>query len=266
MDKIQDEPTLADLEKQVDELTKKLAAMSKKDEDPSEDETEVDETPVEKKVVKRVALKTKKNFAAGEDEEVEDDWSEEADSKKKGKFPFPAKKAAPSDDESEDETVEIEGVTMSKNTLGEAQFEAFKALSKSLVERDERLAKSEKDLQKALEKAEKAELSKLASETMTHVTGTHEEHVAILKSMKGMDEKTRKAFQSVLDSQEKIGKDAFATLGTKGPDGEELQKTAADFMKRVEEIVTKDKLTRTEAMSKARKLFPEEHKAFQGAN
>ena len=89
----------------------------------------------------------------------------------------------------------------------------------------------------------------------------------MLKTMEGMPEAIRKSFEKVLEQSEKLAKAGFDTIGSSDP-GKNLNPSVAkaktDFDAKVSEIAKRDSCSKQDAMSKARKEFPDLFKAYQG--
>lgn len=158
-----------------------------------------------------------------------------------------------------DETVTIEGQVIRKSAVGDTTFAVMKAQA-------DRIAKTEANL--AIEKAarETATLEKRADDEFKHVPGTTQERGQMLGAIAKMDEPLRKAFEAVFTQSEKLAKNAFEKIGHKGGKDNTptpLNKAIADFDSKVTEIGARDKCTKTEAISKARKEFPDLFKAYQ---
>lgn len=237
-----DAKKMADLASQVETLTKQAA----------ESKAAIEKLTVEKAEAEKIAKlsQDEKDFmttldAAGKKKFLAMEDSERADAMK-------VKKAG-------DEVVKIEGREIRKSVVGADTFEIMKAQAK-------RIADNEAAITKAEEKAAKAEFEKRADDVYPHVPGTTEERGSMLKAVAKMDEPLRKSFEAVLTQSEALAKTAFEKLGVKpGEDPAALRKGAKDFEKRVSDLVTSEKLSKTAAMEKAAGLYPEEFKAYQAA-
>lgn len=182
----------------------------------------------------------------GDGADMEDDYSEPANSTTKKR---------------EDESMVIEGQTIQKSVVGDAQYAIMKAQADRIAKTEERLAKAE------LEK-EMAELKKRADDEYPHIPGSTEQRAAMLKVISHLPEDVKSSFEKVLGQAEKLAKVAFSPMGHNGgsdPLGE-FMKSKQTFETKVSEIRKRDNCSHTEAMEKARKEDPEAFKAYQGAN
>jgi hypothetical protein len=156
----------------------------------------------------------------------------------------------------DDEVITIDGEEVRKSVIGASQFNILKKQS-------ERVAALEKSSQEAIEKAETAELSKRADDEFSHLPGTTEEKVSVLRVVGKADKKVQDVFAKMMLAGEKAVVSAFGKLGHRGGNPA-IDKGA--FEKRVAEVKARDNSSRTEAMEKARKEFPAEFEAYQGQN
>jgi hypothetical protein len=125
------------------------------------------------------------------------------------------------------------------------------------------ITKQAEDLAKAQEAAQMSDLKKLADDVYKHVPGSVDERAAMLKAIAEIkDEKVRKSFEAVFAQSEALAKNAFETLGSQAdPD---VKKRAGDFEKKVAELEDGGKVSKVDALRKARQLYPEEFKAYNG--
>ncbi len=159
-----------------------------------------------------------------------------------------------------DEVLEIAGQSISKSAVGDAQFAIMKA-------QQEHLAELEKDAKANRESLAIAKAEALAKDRYAHVPGTDVEKGAMLRAMDNMDEAVRKSFQTVLDAHQEMVKQGFDRVGHQGGTGApsgDINKARQDFETKVAEIAKRDSLARNEAMSKARKEFPDLFASYQG--
>ena len=156
-----------------------------------------------------------------------------------------------------DDTVNINGEVFSKRQVGNNLFTVLK----SQQDRIDELAKSaqeEKDLRELLE------FAKVAEDNLQHLPGTVEQKAGLLKSLnKSLDDDERVLISKMLHAGNGGVASSFNTIGSRG---DEVKKAAGNFTKRIDEIRSRDTCTRTEAMQKARKEFPDEFAAYQGSN
>jgi hypothetical protein len=280
-------------EMKIEELTTKVAALPKeaialtKDGKPGFDATLkslADEVKAVTDIEKRDALQKDLDSVAAylakawppkeeeeEDEEMSDEeeaWMEEEleDEDEKKKFrSMPAeerktamaKKAADKAEiEKNEETLTIAGRTIHKSKVGEDAFAVFKAQA-------EQLAKANDEIAKERDRREMVELTKRAEDELSHLPGETAAKAKVLKAVGTMSKEDREVLEGMLKAGEKAIKMAFNTLGHK------VGKSEGDpnaFQKRVSEIASRDKCSKTEAMQKARAEYPEEFKAYQAAN
>lgn len=237
----------AELQGQLDEALTKLDEVT----------TALESTLAEKKAAED-ALKIEKQMTADEKDYCQG-MSADEKSAFMAKPPEERKKEMNKRAEG-DETVTVEGQTIKKSAVGEAQFAIIKAQA-------ERIAKSEKAIADEIEKREVAEFTKRADEAYKHVPGSVEERANVLRHISKLEnEELRKSLDAILESAEKLAKAGFAKLGAKGgkPEDQNLEKQAREFMSKVDNI-RRDfpKMTRQEALSKARRDNPELFKAYQ---
>lgn len=150
--------------------------------------------------------------------------------------------------EATDDVIKVDGTEVRKSAVGEATFTVIKA-------------------QEA--RAEKAELHARAEKRFPNLVGSTDAKAAILKAVEGLgepDSELRKAAEQIMDSAEKMAGAGFARLGSGDIETSPTQKAAvATFEKKVEEIEKRDSVTKSVAMTKARREFPDEFAAYQGA-
>lgn len=135
---------------------------------------------------------------------------------------------------------------------------------------DPRLVKMAKqaDEDRALAKAERearenAEFSKRADDELgafSEEVAKRDEKIEVIRAISKMDEGPRSAITKMLAVGGKAIKAAFDTIGHRG---EEVAKAAGAFEKRVSEVQARDKCTKVAALERARVEFPEEFKAYQ---
>lgn len=199
----------------------------------------------------------------GKEEEEEEEEVPEGNGKKK-KFPFwkmsrEDRQKIIKADKAADETVTLSGRTISKRAVGEDTFEILKSQAAEI-------AKANASMAKEIEKRETTEFQKRADDEYSHVPGTAEERGNMLRAISKMDEPLRKSFEAALGSAEKLAKAGFDKLGHKGdkPGDESIAKQARDFESRLDKVRSDfPKLSRSEALSKARRENPDLFKAYQ---
>lgn len=130
----------------------------------------------------------------------------------------------------------------------------------ALAKRNDELAKQAAEEREA---RVTSELRKRAGEEpISKFAGTEDERVEVLRAIDKMDAKPRADLLKMLEVGSKAVDAAFAKIGHSS---EAVRKSGADFERRVSEIVARDKVGKSEAMSKARAEFPEEYRAYQDA-
>lgn len=125
------------------------------------------------------------------------------------------------------------------------------------ADEDAEIAKTERT------KREDAEYSKRADDTLkifSDDVAKRDDKIAILRAVDKMDEGPRAALLKMLEVGGKAISAAFDKIGHSR---EDVAKTAGDFNKRVDEIMSRDKITKLAALEKAEKEFPNEFKAYQ---
>lgn len=147
--------------------------------------------------------------------------------------------------EATDEVITVGGTELRKSVAGVANFTVAKALA------------DERDM---------AKIEKRVETEFSHVAGSTTEKALVLKAADRMDEPTRKAFDAILTSAEKMAAGAFKQFGHgQGEPSEDVAKAQSDWTAKVAEIAKRDSIPEFEAMSKARTEFPAEFAAYQEA-
>jgi len=127
-----------------------------------------------------------------------------------------------------------------------------------------------KQLQAEREARENAEIAKQAREELANLPGTEDEKVALLKSIRALPQEQQEVMLKFAKQANSVAALAIQRLGTTGVRSGEglLSKAAGDneFMQKVAEIRKRDNCSRTEAMRKARKEYPEIYKRWNGAS
>ncbi len=155
----------------------------------------------------------------------------------------------------DDEVIKVAGHEIRKSVVGVGPFEIMKAQAAQI-------AKNEEDIKKERDARETAELIKRADDEFSHVPGTSVERAQMLKAINGLGEDLKKSFETVLTQAEKLAKAGFDKLGHRGgkspgENGEgDISKAASSFESKVVDIQSRDKCSRTTALSKARRCFP----------
>jgi len=175
-----------------------------------------------------------------------------------GMTPAERKKAMKKSAE-DDEILTVKGVSIRKSANPE-MFEFLKAQQEENVA----LAKSAADER---ELREMSEFTKRAETEFEHLPGTPIAKAKALKMLNDLPNEELSAITKMLEAGEKAIKGAFTFTGHRGGRGDPIVKNGnadgAAFMKRVSDIQKTEGLKQTEAMSKARKLHPEEFEAYR---
>lgn len=136
-----------------------------------------------------------------------------------------------------DEVVKVGGEEFRKSEVGEPSFRAMKAMA------------AERDV---------ARFEKQAQDEYPSLVGTVAEKALVLKARAAMGEDAQKALDAILTAAEKMTRAGFDRIGT-GYGAEPTEKAArATFDAKVSDIAKRDGIGRSQAMSKARREFPEE--------
>lgn len=211
------------------------------------------------------------------DEEKEyADRIEDEDEKKKFIFSSPAEKwATLKRAEENDEILKVDGKPIRKSVVGATQFGIMKA-------QQTRIDELNKSAQEAIEKAETQALVKMAEDQFNHLPGTIEAKVAALRHIEKIGEQVvkvkdakgnevdvpiRKTIYDMLGAGNQAQKNAFGRLGSRG--GDEVNKGGngpSAYEKRVDEIMASNaKMSKTDAMRKARLEYPKEFAEYQAS-
>lgn len=159
-----------------------------------------------------------------------------------------------------DETITVEGQTVSKRAVGDAQFAIIKSQAAKIAANAEEIAKERTA-------RENAEYTKRADAELKHLPGETMLKVKALRLIEKADAEVKEVIGKMLMAGDKAISAAYGTLGGRG--GDDITKNGDDakkaFSKRVDEIQAADKtLSPAEALQKARRDYPEEFKAYQG--
>jgi len=153
-----------------------------------------------------------------------------------------------------DETVVIAGRTIRKSVVGPDVFAVMKAQA-------EDIAKAQSDLAKERDLRETEALEKRAADELGNLPGETAVKAKVLKAIGGMDKATGDALAAMLKAGDAAIKGAFSTIGSR----DAAKAAARNFEKRVDEVrAANPRLSRTEALQKARTDFPDDFRAYQG--
>lgn len=257
-DKNQD-AVITELEKQVGELSQKLDAALKNG---GADKIAALQKQLETQKAAldaaedALALAKAKADMSDEEKEAFEDMKDEEDKKKFLALVPEDRKKFVADLKKGDETITVDGLTIRKSQVGDAQFAVIKS-------QQARIAASEAEIVKQREAAETAEISKRVDEVMKNLPGETDAKVAALKAVSKLPESVQKTLNTMLEAGDKAIKAAFSTIGKHaGKDPSQVEKAQA-FERHVAEIAKRDNLSRAAALTKARHEYPAEFAAFQ---
>lgn len=128
------------------------------------------------------------------------------------------------------------------------------------ADEDRALAKQEREAR------ENAEFAKQADDDLkefSEAVAKRDDKIAVMRAVAKMDDGPREALRKMLAVGAKAISAAFDTIGHRN---ESVAKSAGAFEKRVSEVQARDKCNKVQALERAREEFPEEFKAYQGAN
>lgn len=205
------------------------------------------------KLQKKVTRLTKKVLSAAEiaktfGEKKKTDEEEAAEAAR-------CKKAA--DDAANDDVLKVDGNEIKKSVVGDGVFSVLKA-QQAQIEKAEGIAKDERN------RREMGEFTKRAEEDLGHLPGKPVEKALVLKAMGGLEKDVQATLETMLKAGEAAIKSAYGALG--GGGGNDNGGDPKAFEKRVSEVAARDKISKTEAMAKARLEYPEEFATYQGSN
>lgn len=223
-----DEAVSVSLKKQ-EELTSKLDALTKEN---KLLKLRAEMTTEEKQFVKESKMTPEEEEAFMEDEEK----------KKKKMASFLSKRQ-------NDESLEVNGMTIKKSDVGEANFHVMKSQQEALT--------------KAQDDNETIRLEKRVSDEFPKVAGSTADKAKVLKALSSAPADVRAAAEAIFKSANEMASKGFETLGHKKVDI--VAKGTLDFNSKVSEIMKRDNITKTQAMEKARQESPEAFKALQNA-
>jgi cation transport regulator ChaB len=156
-----------------------------------------------------------------------------------------------------DEVIKVGDREIRKSVVGDDQFAVIKSQQDEIAKQADRIAKAE-------EARETAELTKRAGEgPISKYAVEVPDKVEVLRAIDKMSEKPRETLLKMLEVGAKAVDAAFVKIGH---NHEQAQKSADDFNKRVDEVAARDKISKAAAMSKARVEFKDEYEAYQAAS
>lgn len=133
-----------------------------------------------------------------------------------------------------DETVTVEGQTISKSEVGDAQFAIFKAQAEKIAKAEDRIAKAE-------ETAALAILEKRASDEFGNLPGTDAEKAVMLKALSTLDKSVSENIETILKAANEANAGAFENIGKKNGTVEDT--VEAKIEKRAKEIAAEKGVT-----------------------
>lgn len=154
-----------------------------------------------------------------------------------------------------DETVEVAGVTVRKSAVGQATFDILKAQQKQIEEGAEAI-------RKANEAAQNASIAKRVQDEFSHLAGKSEDTIKVLKHLSSAPKDVQDAVTVIFTAAEALAKRGFERLGVN--DGE-IKKGQKPFLEKVEQIMTRDRITKSLAMQKAAEEHKDLYEAYQNA-
>jgi len=157
-----------------------------------------------------------------------------------------------------DETVTVSGVTIKKSAVGDATFTILKAQAKQIEDNAVEIAK-------ANEAREIAQIEKRVDSEFKNVVGKTDVKAKLFRHVAKADKEVVDAFEAIMKSTEALVLKAFDTVGHGNGKPESIRKGERVFLEKVSAIQVRDKLTKHQAMSKAREEFPEEFAEYQNA-
>lgn len=261
------EELIADLEKQVDDLTKKLETaieasenVQKAEELSEEVETLKGELAASKEALEQAAAELELAKAKGSMSDKERAYF---DGLKDDKMKKDFMTATPDQRlnmmknfEKNDEVIKIDGTEIRKSEVGAAQFAVIKS-------QQARIEKAEKDAADERDRRQMSEFGKRADAEFSHLPGETVAKAELLKAVDALPEGVKKTFEEILKAGEAAIKLAFEKLGHNPR--KDVAKDGNAFETKVAEIQKSEKLSRTQAMQKARERFPDEFEAYQNA-
>ncbi len=266
--------TAEQLQKEVDDLTKKLEVATKKAEEASEvaksfEDLQKSVKELEAKLAKADAEKaealekSKQNEVLArlsEDEKAALESLDKTEAKKFLEMSSADRRKVMKKLEESDEILKVGDRQIRKSAVGVETFEIFKAQQQQ-IEAAQEVARVEKAAR------EQAEFTKRAEDELKHFSGEASVKAQILKVVSEVkDEQVRKQFEEMLKAGNGALKSAFERIGHKDGKGDLLKKADPTvFEKRVTEIANRDRISKSEAMSKARIEYADDYKAYQEA-
>lgn len=156
-----------------------------------------------------------------------------------------------------DESVVVAGVTIYKSKVGDGTFEVLKAQQKQLDDQKDEIAK-------ANEAAEVAKIEKRVDAEFKNVVGKTDVKAKLFRHVAKAGKDVQDAFETIMKAAEQLTTRGFERVGH-GNGKVDVSKGERAFLTKVSEIQSRDKITKHQAMSKAREEFPEEFEAYQSA-
>lgn len=268
---------LADLQKQVESLTKKLEAATSASEDAKKAADLQDQ--LEEVTAKAAALETEieeaKKAAEVKDEELvkakmsddEKSYMEGLDKEAKSKFMSMSsdeRRKAMKKALDADEVLEVDGRMIRKSAVGDDMFEHLKAQQVAMDDLRKKADDNAEEIKKAKEAADRSRLEKRASDDFDKLPGEVSLKARVLGAIEKIeDDEVREAAEKILETAQKVMSAAFDNAGVTGEELKDLRKRASEFEKHVDDIKTAEKCKGTEAMAKARERYPEAYEAYQ---
>lgn len=236
-----DATVAADLTKQVEDLTAKLAATEKS----LEDEAAVAKlNDAEKEYMRGLGADAQRAFRGKPAAERKKQMGKSAD---------------------ESETLTFKGKTIRKSADNADMFEMMKAQNEE-IEIAQKAAATERDARQM------ASYEKVAGESYKHLPGTNAEKAAVLKGLEVLDESVQNTIVKMLAAGEGAMVSAFTRVGDRG-DAANINKQSGTrkdnshpFLTKVAEVKKRDNLGHAAAFTKARTEFPDDFNDYRGSD
>jgi len=235
----------AELQGQLDELTTKSDALAAQLEEAATKAAEQAAVLEEATEKAKMSDDEKAHFASLSKEDKGKFLAMSSDDRKKA-----MKKSA-----DDDETIEVDGVVVSKAAVGDSQFAIIKS-------QQARIEQANADIRKERDARELAQYTKRADDELGDLPGETAAKAAVLKAVDGLSDEVQATITAMFKAGSGAIKSAFDSLGHGG--GDNTAKDAGAFEKKVAEIRKRDDVSRTQAMATARKEHPDLFKAYQG--
>ena len=273
--KLEEEPEMAKTIKQLNEENERLAAELKEAKKASgtanTEELDALKAQLEEVNKQLETLKSERDAAVAKADlsDAERTFVETLDAENASEFMKMSKKARASFMKTADETDEtlvVGSRTVRKSIVGEDVFEVMKA-------QEERLKLSEEIAKKERDDRITTQLQKRAEAELNNLPGSVAEKVDVLKAVSGLDEAVVETLNKIFKAADESLSGAYTSFGHKDGRVTDIHKARnsriqkdrdTDFMKKVETIKREERVSGSEAMTIARKRYPDEYAEFAG--